>query len=642
MVQDQDISPCCVIRVFLLGPLEVLKRGADGTWRPIEKKQWRDSKPARRVFKRLLAQPGRRLSRGRLQDEIWPDTDGELADKYLYTAISIIHGIIGKELVRTWEASYELAEQSMIWTDMDACEQLLKVVENQDHTTPHVLPLLEQALTYLERGEYLEREEGAWCYNFRTKAEDMLKQCQYWLAEAYEAQGKYWQAGEQYRTLCQSIPPDENALNAWMAMLARQGKTQDALKCYQNIKCSVEAQGFTLSNELERTVASLSKQPSLAPVSLFSSFGSILGKEMSHSLGATNMDTLRRTITQSLLGMATATVIVPYNLDLLERFASALSKPSRLDNVVLCELEGHTSSYWQHRSQGTFPSAVLLENAHTHFSLLVQLLQGSLTLSERQRLCAIGSEVTQIIGMLLFDLRRYGEARAYFYTAIRAAQEADQPLLEAVAWGHLSFAWIYDEKPQEALPCIQKARMLALTLKDVPLMIQAELAAIEAETFACLGDSNACKRALGDAESGAIPTMSATQYFGMHFDTARWAGYQGACFRRLTQHERLNTPLLLQQAEQALQVALQQVFPSQLRRRSTLELDLAEIFFHQEEFDGALTHALQAALITERTGSQMISQRLRAFRQNIGERHSVLTQELDHQLARLVLSSKSA
>ncbi|MGH2479575.1 MAG: hypothetical protein ACRDHW_07975 [Ktedonobacteraceae bacterium] len=204
-----------------------------------------------------------------------------------------------------------------------------------------------------------------------------------------------------------------------------------------------------------------------------------------------------------------------------------------------------------------------------------------------------------------------------------------------VAWGKLSFTWIYDEQPHKALPCIQKARALALTQKDVPLMIQAELAAIEAETFACLGNRDACLRALGSAETGAIHTSPTTLYLGMHFDMARWTGYQGACFRRLSQHESPDTTPLLQQAEQALQVALQQVSSSQLTRRATLELDLAEVLLHQGELENALLHALQAAVITERTGSHMITGRLWTFRHTLGERDTALIQSLDHQLVQL-------
>src|SRR5258707_2659695 len=226
-----------VLRVYLLGPLEVSRRDADGSWKIIEKKQWRNSRPARSVFKRLLATPGRRLSRGQLIDDVWPATDFELADKkYLYTAISVIHGIIGKDLVTTWESSYELAGQARIWVDIDACEQLCKMAENQGSERADVVPVLEEALAYLERGEYLEREDGRWRYSLQTRAEDLLKQCRLWLAEGYAQQGKTWQAGEQYRALCQMLPPDEAALPGWMAMLVHQGKRQGALRGYQEGK----------------------------------------------------------------------------------------------------------------------------------------------------------------------------------------------------------------------------------------------------------------------------------------------------------------------------------------------------------------------------------------------------------------------
>src|SRR5947209_18397925 len=91
-----------------------------------KKKQWRSNRSARSVFKFLCVTPGRRLPRWRLQEEIWASSTSDLADSYLYTAISVIHGIFNKGLIRTWEAAYELAGQSLIWTDIDACEALLK------------------------------------------------------------------------------------------------------------------------------------------------------------------------------------------------------------------------------------------------------------------------------------------------------------------------------------------------------------------------------------------------------------------------------------------------------------------------------------------------------------------------------------
>jgi TolA-binding protein len=40
----------------------------------------------------------------------------------------------------------------------------------------------------------------------------MLRQARLWLVESYEAQGKLWQAGEQYRAMVLTNPSDEEAL----------------------------------------------------------------------------------------------------------------------------------------------------------------------------------------------------------------------------------------------------------------------------------------------------------------------------------------------------------------------------------------------------------------------------------------------
>lgn len=73
-----------------------------------------------------------------------------------------IRQVTGKTLVRTYETIYEVADQSVIWVDRDACETLLKEAENWGYTSIQALPLLERALAYLERGELLEGESGTW------------------------------------------------------------------------------------------------------------------------------------------------------------------------------------------------------------------------------------------------------------------------------------------------------------------------------------------------------------------------------------------------------------------------------------------------------------------------------------------------
>jgi DNA-binding SARP family transcriptional activator len=244
---EQDIPASVLVRVHVLGPLEVSKRDQSGTWKLVPKDTWKNSKPARSILKRLLVQPGRRLSREQLADDVWSESG---AEPDVYNAISLVRGVIGK---------------SLVWTDLDASEALLKEAENRGHRSIVAFPLLEQALTLLERGELLEGEYGTWCHAFRKRAEDMLRQTRLWLAESYETQGKLWQAGEQYRAMILTDPSDEEALQCWLEMLVRQGKRREALKCYQEMKDFVEAQGFPLSPEIERDVASLEKPLSQVP-----------------------------------------------------------------------------------------------------------------------------------------------------------------------------------------------------------------------------------------------------------------------------------------------------------------------------------------------------------------------------------------
>jgi DNA-binding SARP family transcriptional activator len=255
---EQHIPDSCLLSVFVYGPLEVWKRDISGHWELVGKEAWGKGRSARTVFKRLLVAPGRRLSRGAIQDDLWPDADDfVLVDKTIYNAINRIRRVTGKELVRTHGGSYEIADQLLIWTDYDVCEELLKEAENCGSTSAQSRPLLEQALGYLEQGELVEGESGTWVYGPRQKSEGLLRQCRFWLAQIYEGQGKLWQAGELYRAMLQNPPLDEDALCRLIAMFHRQGQTYKALKCFQEYKTSIENQGYTLSAALEHIVDTL-------------------------------------------------------------------------------------------------------------------------------------------------------------------------------------------------------------------------------------------------------------------------------------------------------------------------------------------------------------------------------------------------
>ena len=253
-----------LVQVRLLGPLKVSRPTPDGTWETVDRKLWGAGTPTRSVLKRLLTAPERRMARSDIQDALWPRSSMELADRYLNNASVILRKILGRELVETIGSLYQIKGQSQIWTDLDACYALVREAENQGCTTNQAMSLLEEAHGYFSRGVCLEDEGEHWCYGVRSDAERLQRQCQSWLAEAYEARGLFWQAGEIYRVMCRML--NEEALPRWLHLLVSQGKIQEAHTCYEDVTVAWEEQGFASSSDLTELLTRIErKQRDQAP-----------------------------------------------------------------------------------------------------------------------------------------------------------------------------------------------------------------------------------------------------------------------------------------------------------------------------------------------------------------------------------------
>ena len=424
MQLEQDIPSSCRLRVYVHGPLEIWKRDASSTWHLVEKEAWGKGRPARSVFKRLLVAPGRRLSRSAIQDDLWPELeDFEQADKTVYNAINQIRRITGKDLLRTIETSDELAGQSLIWEDRDACEALLKEAENLGYTSFEALPLLEQALAYLERGELLEGETGTWVHGLRKKSEDMLKQCRFWLAQAYEEQGKLWQAGEQYRTLCTTMPPDEEALQHWMALLFRQGKQQEALQYYQEIKRMAEAEGFTLSFTLEQVLPSLSSMafsPQEAYQSIIKGEINSLGNQDIHVM-------LRRQVLQQILGVISLSQVLSFS-------PLVFAKPDFSIDDFLYQCEENVLACWRlmKGSEITVVQSVLC----TWLPPLEHIIRQSSIYRQRSASLAVQGYI--IAGLVAVLRKDYEGAEWCCKQAIEYSEFTEDPNLKVAALKHLA------------------------------------------------------------------------------------------------------------------------------------------------------------------------------------------------------------
>jgi hypothetical protein len=110
------------------------------------------------------------------------------------------------------------------------------------------------------------------------------------------------------------------------------------------------------------------------------------------------------------------------------------------------------------------------------------------------------------------------------------------------------------------------------------------LAAVRAEVYAHLGDTEACDAALHAARSHAPQASTGDDRYATGFNLSRLAGYEGACYVRLRQPER---------ALPALQQALTLLDPQAIHRQSTLFTDMGIAYAQQGDMQRACQYTMQ-------------------------------------------------
>lgn len=616
--KDMDIASSCHLCAFLHGPLEVWKREASGSWNLVDKEAWGKGRSARSVFKRLLVAPGRRLSRGCIQDDLWPDSENfELADKNVYNAINQIRRVTGKALIKTTETSYEVADQSLIWVDRDACDILLKEAENQGYTSKEALALLEQALAYLERGELLEGESGTWVYGLRKKSEDMLTHCRFWLAQAYESQGKLWQAGEQYRALCAVMPPNEEALQRWMALYRQQGHPREALKCYQNVKDSAEKQGFPLSNAFEEMVASLEKQLTLAPLS---------ATQVGKSISPAPLHTFHGGAIPKHMDFSLSPRVF-LDSGLLDRLERAFTPHLRLNLSILDYLQLVASELKKQLVRGAGTNWFeLLTAASNQLRFLINLLEAHADERDQQLTTFIG-ETCLLIGDVLFNMRDYQAATRYYEMALRAAQEAPNRTLQAITSGRYSLLLIDSHQYSKAQALMEQALHMARSSASSVVCswlwaVKAEVHANEGKEKSCLKSLDAAREQLGRDEERVNCYTFVTELAPSVYGAAKLLGYEGTCYLRLKRPE---------QAQQVL--AASQKSSSHPHHQSLVAADFALTLIQQDAPQEACIVITKALTSVQQTGSMRAFQRILSVREALHSWDDLLeVKELDEQI----------
>lgn len=312
---------------------------------------------------------------------------------------------------------------------------------------------------------------------------------------------------------------------------------------------------------------------------------------------------------------------------LWEQLRESFTTVSFLDENALCSLEQVTQYYWQLRTKTAYRD--LLSGFLGHLETIVQLLKYSHPSITQKRLCSLASETAQRIGSIYLDINDYLTAFEYYKVAMDAAQEANHQTLFALALGRMGALSIYNSQTQEifsfrdALASLEQAQNTAIHCAS-PIIL-AWLACVKAEIYAHMSNLDACSCALGSAEQWLQQIRSEEETYGVSFDTARLAGYKGACLLHFQK------PLVV---VASLKEASQFLDTSATRQQSIILADMASAYVQQREIEEACKMIRVVLRTTFPTKSGLVLQRIYRVRRELQPWETVrAVKDLDKQMA---------
>ncbi|WP_245617404.1 hypothetical protein [Amycolatopsis taiwanensis] len=314
-------------------------------------------------------------------------------------------------------------------------------------------------------------------------------------------------------------------------------------------------------------------------------------------------DDVNRREVLRLLSLAGSLLAVPAAAQLdLERLAAAAQRPARLDVATVDEYDRVNAQLWR-----TFSSSkskrLTLPMVRRQLDVLAQALQAPQVPTIRQRLCVLAADLFQLCGEIFFDSNQYTDAAQCYSLAANAGKEAEAFDLWACAMTRHAFLGVYERQFAKAVPLLDGAAALAKH-GDSSLATRHWVAAVQAQTYAGVGDIAACERALDEAErvtqlSGQVHTSG-----WLRFEGSRLAEERGRCYVELRRPEL---------AEVALTDALSQDIS--VRRRGSLLADLALVGIQRRDPDELIMYGNAALDAVRQTGSAgYVGRRLHSLR----------------------------
>jgi tetratricopeptide (TPR) repeat protein len=313
------------------------------------------------------------------------------------------------------------------------------------------------------------------------------------------------------------------------------------------------------------------------------------------------LDEMRRREMLRVLAMAGAAVATgALGVD-VERLEGATGQ--RLDIETVNDLAALNAHLWRVFTLARSKSAVS-PLVRDQLGVLTDWLQNPQRGEVHRRLCELAGDLFQLAGEVAFDGNQYTDAAHCYTLAATAAREANAPDLWACALTRHAFISVYERQFTAAAPMLDLAAGLARH-GDGTLSTRHWVAAVQAETYAGLGNLDACQAALDAA--GRVSEMDGPVHNGgwLRFDGSRLAEQRGTCYAAL------GRPDL---AEAALSAALAEHLS--LRRRASVHTGLAMVGVQRRDIDLIAQHAEATVKIARETGSGVVARQLHGLHRN--------------------------
>ena len=234
------------LRIYALGSLRVYLDDA-----LLFNESWRN-KPAKTIFKLLYTQRGRRVPKDVLAEELWPETESEVAANRLRVAIHELRKVLGtrsrkdggSSYIAQQEGTYYFNDEATWWSDVDAFDEA-----NRQGREFAAAGNLEEALHAYQRaealyqGDFLRDDQFLeWTIATRERLREahlaMLSEA----AQLHAMTGAPDEAASFCRKIIRAEPWREEVYRHLMGYLAEAGRPHEALRVYEECRRALMAE----------------------------------------------------------------------------------------------------------------------------------------------------------------------------------------------------------------------------------------------------------------------------------------------------------------------------------------------------------------------------------------------------------------